>query len=129
MISKKYFFHRLGRWKKYFFNGWSMAFLAIILVLQLYQKTYNKWFSGFMLTYIVSLIPFFLVNGILTSIPIVWYDNAENLGLRIFTIPIDDFIYLFGLLLPSFNIYNILIRRFGSDSLKERLLLQKNTGF
>ncbi|MBN1131563.1 MAG: lycopene cyclase domain-containing protein [Bacteroidales bacterium] len=107
----------------------AVAFAAFMLILQLIQKSYTTWFSGFLLTYLVSLIPFFVVNGVLTYLPVVWYDNAENLGFRIFTIPVDDFIYLFGLLLPSFNLYNILIRRYGSISLKEQLQLHSKTGF
>ena len=47
--------------------------------------------------YLVTLIPFFIVNGLLTGIafdePVVFYNNAENLSLRAFTIPVEDFIY------------------------------------
>jgi len=106
-----------------------IIFVDLMLILQLLQKSYRSWFSGFLLTYLVSLIPFMIINGILTYLPVVWYDNSENLGIRIYTIPVEDLIYLFGLLLPGFNIYNLLIRRFGSLSLKERMLLFQPTGF
>jgi lycopene cyclase domain-containing protein len=83
----------------------TLSFTSAMLILQLVQKTYNTWFSWFLLTYLVSLIPFIVVNGALTSFPVVWYNNAENLGIRIFTIPVEDLIYLMGLLLPAINIY------------------------
>ena len=48
------------------------------------------------------LIPFFIVNGLLTGSfiidEIVWYNNNHNLGLRIGTIPIEDIFYGFSLL-------------------------------
>lgn len=52
--------------------------------------------------FLLSLIPFILVNGFLTGMftpePIVWYNNLENLGVRVFTIPIEDFSYSFNLI-------------------------------
>ncbi|HFS67908.1 MAG TPA: lycopene cyclase domain-containing protein [Flavobacteriia bacterium] len=62
----------------------------------------KKSLSRFYISYLVILIPFILVNGILTGSiikePIVWYNNAENLGIRFGTIPIEDFAYAFSLL-------------------------------
>lgn len=61
----------------------------------------SPWLGRFFLGYAVALIPFFVVNGILTGsfIPeeVVWYNNAENLGLRLGTIPVEDIFY--GMLL------------------------------
>jgi lycopene cyclase domain-containing protein len=107
----------------------AFAFTALMLFLQLLQKTYRTWFSGFLLAYLLSLIPFMVVNGILTALPVVWYDNAENLGRRLYTVPLDDFVYLMGLLLPAINIYQVLLHRFASPSLREKMDLDRVTGF
>lgn len=59
--------------------------------------------SKFYFTFLVMLIPFFIVNGILTGSfiddQVVWYNDNENLGIRLFTIPIEDSIYAFSLIL------------------------------
>lgn len=51
--------------------------------------------------YLFHLIPFLIVNGILTALPVVWYDNAENLGIRIGTIPVEDSMYSLILLFAA----------------------------
>lgn len=79
--------------------------IASVLLLIHYLFLKKSWMGYFWLAYLIHLIPFFIVNGILTGMattePIVWYNNDENLGVRIFTIPIEDTVYaLTGLLLP-----------------------------
>jgi len=75
----------------------SIIFLAtaILILYNLYQR--QPWLSMFLLSFFVAMIPFFLVNGILTGSfienPVVWYDPAQNLGIRLFTIPIEDSVY------------------------------------
>ncbi|MEI6680486.1 MAG: lycopene cyclase domain-containing protein [Mariniphaga sp.] len=77
----------------------SVAIFAIILT----SVSSSQLLNRFYLTFIVILIPFFLVNSILTGsfIPqeVVWYNNSENLGIRIFTVPVEDISYAFSLIL------------------------------
>jgi lycopene cyclase domain-containing protein len=75
--------------------------LALALVIAYFDK--SKTISAFYITFLVILIPFLIVNGILTGSfidgEVVWYNNNENLGIRFFTIPIEDFGYGFSLIL------------------------------
>lgn len=95
-----------------FMNKWytSVTFMSagIFLLLLAYFKK-PKYLGRFYIGYIVCLIPFLIVNGILTGsfIPeeIVWYNNEENLSIRIFTIPIEDTVYMLLMLLMSTSIY------------------------
>jgi lycopene cyclase domain-containing protein len=107
----------------------AFAFAVPFLVLQLVLKTYRTWFSGFILMYLVAFVPFIIVNGFLTRIPVVWYNNAENLAIRITTIPVEDFIYLLGMLLPAFTIYQLLLHRYASPKLRADMKLDEVTGF
>jgi lycopene cyclase domain-containing protein len=69
----------------------------------------SPWLGRFYMGYVVSLIPFFVVNGILTGWllpePIVWYNDAENLGIRLNTIPVEDSMYLLFFLLIVTTFY------------------------
>lgn len=65
-----------------------------------------KFLGRFYFSYLFMLVPFFLVNGILTGSfidrEIVWYDNTHNLGIRLGTIPVEDVFY--GMLLLMMNV-------------------------
>lgn len=86
--------------------------LVLIGALILGLKDKFNILNRFFLSYLVILIPFTIVNGILTGSfipePIVWYNNQENLGIRFFTIPLEDFGYTFSLMFLNL----LLIERF-----------------
>jgi lycopene cyclase domain-containing protein len=83
-----------------------ITFLLTALFLVLYISVFKNRLGGyFWMGYIVHLIPFFIVNGVLTSLPVVIYNDAENLGIRLFTIPAEDTIYSMLLLLMNIGIY------------------------
>lgn len=81
------------------------ALALVIFVLTVIRK--EKWLSNFYRMYLVILLPFFIVNGLLTGTgldePVVWYDDTENLGLRMLTIPVEDVFY--GMLLLLLNTF------------------------
>lgn len=86
------------------YTSWTFIFNALFIGIIYIFRNYFKAFDAlsFLVSYIVILIPFLIVNGFLTAIPVVIYNNAENLGLRIYTIPIEDIFY--GMLLVLMNI-------------------------
>ena len=69
----------------------------------------RAWLGRFFVSYAVVLIPFFLINGALTGsfteAPVVWYNDAQNLGIRLFTIPIEDSMYGLLLILGTVTVY------------------------
>lgn len=83
------------------YTAYIFAKMAVVLLLALFLK--SKSISAFYVTFLVILIPFIIVNGILTGSfiegEVVWYNNNENLGIRLFTIPIEDVAYAFSMLL------------------------------
>lgn len=92
----------------------DLAYTAVnmifgIIILLLAYRFNKELLSSFYLTFLVMLIPFFIVNGILTGTGIenevVWYNNDENLGIRMLTIPIEDSVFAFSLILLNLLLF------------------------
>jgi len=99
----------------------SHSFCALLLSYHLIILK-SKYLNRFMLTFFIVLFPFIISNGILTGInfweypfvnthadfiseKIVWYNNQHNLGVRIFSMPLDDVSYGLSMLLLSISVY------------------------
>jgi lycopene cyclase domain-containing protein len=67
----------------------------------------QPWFSRYIFAYIILLIPFMIVNGLLTGTgldeAVVRYNPTQFMGYRILTIPVEDTAY--GFLLLGLNAY------------------------
>ncbi len=86
------------------YTCYTFIFTAVFIAVIYWKKYYFKGFDAlsFLAAYAIILIPFLIVNGFLTAIPVVVYNDAENLGIRIYTIPFEDVFY--GMLLVLMNI-------------------------
>ena len=125
-------------------NGYRLTWVLIVGLLAVGIKNYDRWYPAvtfistavfliflivvikpvylgrFYFAYLFILIPFFIINGILTGTglpaPVVWYDDAENLGIRMFTIPLEDTFYGMLLILMNVSIFEYLQKRSTSSS-------------
>jgi lycopene cyclase domain-containing protein len=82
-----------------------MVLTCILLLWQLVINSYKTWLSHFYMMYFVALLPFYIVNGILTSLPVVTYNNSENLSIRIHSIPVEDAFYFMSMMLITLMVY------------------------
>jgi lycopene cyclase domain-containing protein len=84
----------------------TASLLSCLLTILLRNK---KWYADFVWAYLVCLLPFFIVNGVLTGAttpePIVWYSEAHIIGWRMISIPFEDLYYNYSLLLPLTWVY------------------------
>lgn len=97
----------------YFYSQiYTLVTFSLLFVIIIYAEFIRKMpLSRFYLAYLVSLVPFYLINGILTSIPVVMYNNAQNMGLRIGTIPFEDHFYSMALLLMNILFFEYFRKR------------------
>ncbi|NOQ74823.1 MAG: lycopene cyclase domain-containing protein [Crocinitomix sp.] len=92
------------------FGGYYSTIAGLLAILTIIMLRKLKVKLRFLpISFLIALVPFFIVNGILTGSglddPIVWYDNAENTGIRFFTIPMDDVVYAWTLLAGNIAAY------------------------
>ncbi len=94
------------------FDKWYTLINYSVLVLVLTYTVVKdiEILKTFFITFLLILIPFALINGILTGSfidePVVLYNNNENLGIRLGTIPIEDIGYAFTMILMSLVLIN-----------------------
>lgn len=96
-------YHRL-----YTLVAFGLLFIMLVITRWVWG---TAWLSHFYLTYLIVLIPFFIVNGLLTAIPVVIYNPDEHLQLQAGTIPLEDFSYLMTLLLMNLSFFEYFNRR------------------
>ncbi|MGB5666834.1 MAG: lycopene cyclase domain-containing protein [Maribacter sp.] len=99
------------------FGKWYTALTAFLTAGYLMFMSIRKVDMGYIyLSYFVVLPFFFLSNGLLTGSfldsPVVWYNNAENLEIRIFTIPVEDMFYGFLLVVMNIDLYEYLRNKY-----------------
>jgi lycopene cyclase domain-containing protein len=134
------------------FNRWAYVLAAILLLVlavvfidQYYTATVLVFTAAFLYIaavlypailkaraywqyVLMSLVPFFIVNYLLTSIPIVLYSDEAIWGVKITTIPAEDLIYNFSMLSFYLLVYVYFKRRWGVDADNEGVPMEVATG-
>lgn len=98
-----------------FFENWytSVALIgAGVINWIVYFGFSPKWYPFFIVAFMITQIPFLIVNGVLTGVatddPIVWYNPDEIIGFRVLSIPIEDIFYNFFMLFSVVIIHEYL---------------------
>jgi lycopene cyclase domain-containing protein len=111
------------------YNHWYTATacgLAALLVALHQYHWKSRFLSAFFVAWAILLIPFYISNGVLTGLrfydypfinshpekiadQIVWYNNEHNLGIRIWSVPADDFFYGMAMVLLALTVYEKLL--------------------
>jgi len=80
-----------------------------------------SWMNRFYVAFAILLVPFIIMNGLLTSSlmgsVVVWYNPAHIMGPRLFTIPIEDVFYGLSLILINIALYEFFLMKKESPGL------------
>lgn len=104
-----------GFHSEHLYTATASLFLSFGLLMILLSGR-NLFLGRFFMTYLLILTPFLIFNGILTGLPVVWYNDVENMGIRLMHIPLEDLFYTMGMLLIPIGFYARLSRRGVSGS-------------
>lgn len=87
----------------------SVTFISLALLLSvLIFLVRASYLFVFFTMYVIHLLPFIIINGILTALPVVSYNAQYISGFHIGTIPAEDTLYSMLLLLMNVSIYEAL---------------------
>lgn len=101
-----------------------LAVLAIVFIEQYYTATVLFFASSFIaicilffpgliksklywITIAITFIPFLIFNFVLTYIPVVIYSNEAIWGLKLITIPLEDFFYSYSMISFWILVYSL----------------------
>jgi lycopene cyclase domain-containing protein len=85
------------------YTTFNFSLLIVVLVVALFDQ--SGLLNRYLFSFLFILIPFFIVNSLLTGtfIPgeVFWYNDRAILGIRILTVPVEDIGYAFSLILMN----------------------------
>jgi lycopene cyclase domain-containing protein len=90
--------------------NFTCAYTAVTSILIIFIAGFKTFrnkalFRFFIPAFFISILPMLVVNGLLTSKPVVIYNALEFSGIRLGTIPLEDFFYNFLLLWMCIGFY------------------------
>jgi len=85
-----------------YYGAYAQSVVVSSVITLVLLKLFSRKLPFLPLAFLISLVPFLVVNGALTGSfttePVVWYNDAERTAFRIFTIPAEDVLYSFTLI-------------------------------
>lgn len=89
--------------------GYYTLSVVISSAIVLTWLKFNPKYRFAPLAFVISTIPFLIVNGALTGgftdEPVVWYSELHKVSQRIFTIPMEDVLYSFTMIISNIIVF------------------------
>ncbi|RJE74561.1 MULTISPECIES: lycopene cyclase domain-containing protein [Reichenbachiella] len=103
---------------KYYTTSTFVLLVGSLIYLTFVRRA--EYIKDILFAYTFLQVPFFITNGLLTGSwideAIVWYNDTENIGYRIATIPFEDTFYGMLLILWNIALYEWIKKRYSKTS-------------
>src|SRR5689334_926064 len=98
-------------WRRVYTATTFISFSMLLFLVRFIFK--QAWLGKLYRAWLVLILPFFIVNGILTgtglSSHVVWYNDKETMGIRILSIPVEDIAYGLALVMLTVFFYELFL--------------------
>ncbi|KAF0239238.1 MAG: lycopene cyclase domain-containing [Prolixibacteraceae bacterium] len=82
--------------------------LTIYFGYTIFRNRFKMHLTKFYISYAIAVIPYFLIKGLLYSLPVISYNTGYTLGIRLLGTPVEEFGYFFLLMLINVTIFEYL---------------------
>ncbi len=90
------------------YTFFCFLFTAVYFGYTIFRNQFKSCLTHFFLSYLVMLVPYFLLNGILTWNMAIEYHQEQVLNVWILMMPVENLVFLFLLLLINTTVYEYL---------------------
>jgi lycopene cyclase domain-containing protein len=102
----------------YTFVTFFLLFTTLIATAWMIPTFLKRIWTHLFLAWVIAILPMAYVNGVLTSKPVLIYNNLENMSIRIGTIPFEDFFYNFLYMLWSILLFEYFVIKNSNNQTK-----------
>ncbi len=82
--------------------------ITIYLGYTIFRNRFKMHLTKFYISYAIAVIPYFLIKGLLYSLPVVFLNTGYTIGIRFLNAPVEEFGYFFLLMLINITIFEYL---------------------
>lgn len=86
-------------------------FLSAYFGYIIFRNLFKAHYPAFYISFLISFIPYFLLDLLFTGLPVVEYNTAYMLNLKLFSVPVENIGGFFLLCLMNITIYEYLTER------------------
>lgn len=95
------------------YTFFTFFLLTVYFGYTIFRNNFKRNYPKFYFSFVFALIPFLILRGILTALPVITFNTEHILNVRLYAVPVEDLGYFFLLHLINITIFEFLrVRQF-----------------